>query len=345
MPNVGRTRESILTARAKKWLAALVRYSICAAALGWLYYTIDWAQLRQVVADADWRVAAIALLTFGPVPVLIAIRLKWLLAVQKIHLTVWQAVKVTFAGNFIITALPVGTSGGDSVKAYYVARDTPHKHEAVTTVFFDRMIGVLSLFLMSGVMVLANWQNPAFRFWGRVIGLALLALMIGACIYFSRRIRRVLRFDQLLALLPLADHVQRIDRAVLLFRHHLGRLAACLALTVLLQMVSIFAYFLGGLALGLVGDQPWSALPVYLAYTPICFLTGALPIGVTEVTFAELFADAAQLGTREAALSVSFFGRIMQLTWALPGALVVLKSRPRPLEQPLPQEDASTPAP
>jgi len=334
MCDVKPTREHALTPRAKRWLTSLARYGVCIGAITWLYRTIDWPQLKQVLTDTDWRLAFLALLAFGPVPVLIAIRLKWLLAVQNVHLSVWQAIKVTFAGNFIINALPVGTSGGDSVKAYYVARDTPHKHEAVTAVFFDRVIGVVSLFMMSGFVVLIDWQNPAFKFWGHVIGISLLVLAVGVSIYFSRRIRRVLRFDQLLSLLPLANHIQRIDRAVLLFRHHLGRLAACLALTVFLQLVGIFAYFLGGWALGLVGEHPWLALRIYLGYTPICFLTGALPIGVTEVTFAELFADTAKLGTREAALSVSFFGRLMQLAWALPGMLVVLGARPKLIEEP-----------
>ncbi|NLX21489.1 MAG: flippase-like domain-containing protein [Phycisphaerae bacterium] len=323
-----------MSPRSRVWLSRLVHYGMCAAAVTWLAFNTDWERFRQVLGMANWRLVLVALLVFGPAPLLISLRIKWLLTVQSIHISVWQAIKVTFAGNFLIFALPVGTGGGDTAKAYYIARDTPHKHEAVMTVFFDRVIGVLGLLLMSGVIVLIDWGNPAFNRWRWVIGLTLLALASGACVYFSTRIRRVLRFDQLVALLPLASHLQRIDRAVLLFRRHPRRLAACMAITVLLHATCVVSYFLAGWALNLVGDMGWHAFPVYLAYTPICLLAGALPIGVMEVTFSQLLAEAAHLGTPEAAISLSFLGRLIQLAWSLPGALVVLQGRPQVRPEP-----------
>ena len=311
-----------------RW-SAIVRYIVCAVALFWLYRTTDWGQLKRVLQGADWRLAFIALVSFGPGPILIALRLQWLLAVQNVHLTLWQSIKVTFAGNFIINALPLGTSGGDTVKAFYIARETPYKHEAITAVFFDRVVGVLGLLLMSGAIVLLDWHNPAFASWGRIIGCSLIAFVVGAVIYSSANVRKWLRLGERLGHLPLSSHVQRTDRAVLVFRERWGWLLASIALTAALQAFSVFAYFLGGWALGLVGDRPWSALPVYLAYIPICFLTGALPIGVMEVTFCQLFAHTAGLGSLEAALSLSFFGRIMQLVWSLPGTLVVITAHPK----------------
>jgi len=316
-----------MSARGKAWISALLRYGICAAALTWLWYETDWGRLRQVLAGANWTLALLGLLAFGPAPVGLAMRLRVLLSVQDVHLSLWQAIRVTFAGNFIITTLPVGTSGGDTVKAYYVARDTPRKHEAVTAVFFDRVIGVLGLVLMSGAIVFSDWGNPAFRVYGRPIALALSVILAGLAVCFSRRLRRLLQVDRIMAVLPLASHIQRVDRAVQMFRRRPFHLAASLGLTVLLQFVSIVSMFLTGWALGLVGDHPWRALPDYLAYTPSAFLAGALPIGVMEVTFRELFADAARLGSPEAAVSLSLLCRLIQLLWALPGILVVIRSR------------------
>jgi hypothetical protein len=270
----------------------------------------------------------LSVLTFGPAPVLLAMRLKALLAVHDVRLSAWQAIKVTFAGNFVINALPVGTPGGDSVKAFYIARDTPHKHEAVTVVFFDRVIGVLGLVLMSGVVVLLDWHNEAFHKWGRIVGVLVLIIVAGGGIYFSRRTRQLLRLDWILARLPLSGHLQRIDRAMFEFRQHPRRVLGCLLLTNLLQFNCIASLFLGGWALGMVDHaRPWSSFAVYLAYTPICYLAGALPLGVMEGGFQQLFSGAARLGTLEAALSLSLFSRFTQLVWALPGGLTVLRSR------------------
>lgn len=309
-------------------LGMLVRLVVCAAALTWIVHKTQWAQLAEVWRGANKSLLLLSLLSFGPAPVLIAIRLKWLLEVHEVRLSVWRAIKVTFAGNFIINALPVGTPGGDSVKAYYIARDTPNKHEAVTVVFFDRIIGVVGLLLMSSVVILVDWHNPAFRSWGRLIGMLVLAMAAGGAVYFSPWMRKLLRLDAILARLPLGSHLQRIDRAVYEFRSCPGRLVAALLITNLLQFICIVTFFLGGWALGMVGPHPWRSFAVYLAYTPICLLTGALPLGVMETTFQQLFSSVAKLGSPEAAVLLSIFGRFIQLAWALPGGITVLKSRP-----------------
>ncbi|HOA72993.1 MAG TPA: lysylphosphatidylglycerol synthase transmembrane domain-containing protein [Phycisphaerae bacterium] len=311
--------------------SALVRYAVCAAALSWIAWNTEWSELIRAWRQADPTLLLLSVAVFAPAPVLIAIRLKLLLDVHQVRLSVWQAVKVTFAGNFIINALPLGTTGGDSVKAFYIARDTPFKHEAVTVVFFDRVIGVLGLVLMSGIVLLLDWHNPAFRSWGRPIGVLVLLVVVGGGLYFSNWTRKLLHLDQLLARLPLGSHLQRIDRAVFEFRNRPGRVLLCLVLTNILQVNSIVSLFLAGWSLGVIDPQtsPWASLPVYLAYVPICYLAGALPIGVMEGGFQQLLHGAAGFGTLEAALSLSLFGRFIQLVWALPGGLIVLRSRPR----------------
>jgi uncharacterized membrane protein YbhN (UPF0104 family) len=328
-----------MTARSRRRWSILIRYTICVAAVTWLVVDTDWDELRKVVVTANWPLALTSVLVFGPAPLIISIRLKLLLAVHKVHLTVWQAIKVTFAGNFIINALPVGTPGGDAAKAYYVARDTPHKHEAVTTVLVDRLIGVVGLVGLASVVLLVNWGNPAFAWWGRMIAIAVVVVIVGAGIYFSHRMRGLLRLEKIVAFMPLASHMQRIDRAAFAFRHRLGRLVGCLVLSVILQLLVIVSLFLAGWALGIVGEGPWSALPVYLGYTPICLLAGVAPIGVMEEAFRRLFVDAANLGSPEAARLLSLLGRLIQLVWALPGAAVVLSAgRPGPESRALLEE-------
>lgn len=323
-------------------LPGLIRLGICLAAVAWLYKTTDWHDVRLAITNAKWRLALLGLLAFGPAPAMIGYRLKLLLAVHGINLSIWQALKVTFVGNFVIQALPVGTSGGDALKAWYIARDTPQKHEAVTTVLVDRVIGVVGLVLLSGLMVLANWNSPAMASWGGtavakpwmnvlsprgLIGLLFAALVVGGGLYFSRRVRRLLRLDEIMARLPLSVHLRRLDQAVFEFRNHRGRVTACLLLSMLLQLWGVLAVFLSGWALGLVGSQPWHSFPIYLAYAPICFLCGALPLGVMELVYVQLFAQAAGLGTPEAALSLSLISRLIQLVWSLPGGLAILSGR------------------
>ncbi len=305
----------------------VLRWIVCIAAVAWIVHNLNWAELKLAFALARWDWIAAGVVAFGPVPVLISQRLRWLLEVHAVRLSLWQAIKVTFAGNFLIQAFPVGTPGGDSAKAWYIARDTPHKHEAALAVFFDRVLGTIVLLLLSGTMILLDWDNPAFARWGRIIGVVTSILFIGGIVYYSRSCRKWLRLDEWVSRLPLAEHLQRLDRAMLAYRNDIPRVMASLVLTLVLQFVAIFSLFLISRGLGMAGTSFWADFRIFLAYTPICFLAGALPIGAMELTFAELFSDAAQLGSYEQALSLSFFGRLLQLAWALPGALVVLQGR------------------
>lgn len=321
-----------MTAGSRRVLSTLVRITICVLAVCWLARTTQWDQFKQAILAADWRPVLLSFMVFGPTPVVLALRLRWLLVVHGVSLSVWQAVKVTFAGNFIIGTTPFGTHGGDAMKAYYIARDTPYKHEAVTTVFVDRVIGVISLVGLAGLVCLVNWRNPAFSRWGQMIGLTVLALVVGGTVYFSTRLRRLLRVDRFLQYLPLGAHIRRIDQAAFEFRNRPGRVLGGLLLTVVLQVIAIISHFLIGWGLNMVGDDPWATFPVYLAFVPICFLAGALPIGAMELTYVELFAHSAGLGTPETATFLSLLSRLIQLLWAMPGVLVVLKAgRPQPI--------------
>ena len=108
-----------------------------------------------------------------------------------------------------------------------------------------------------------------------------------------------------------------------------------LLLTVVLQVIAIVSHFLVGWGLNMVGENPWATFPLYLAFVPICFLAGALPIGAMELVYVQLFAHNAGLGTPETATFLSLLSRLIQLFWAMPGLLVVLKAgRPRPITDP-----------
>src|SRR2546430_8221736 len=53
-------------------------------------------------------------------------------------------------------AFLLGSTGGDVIKAWYVAHETHHKKaEAVATVVVDRLIGLLALFIITLIMMAA----------------------------------------------------------------------------------------------------------------------------------------------------------------------------------------------
>jgi uncharacterized protein (TIRG00374 family) len=84
------------------------------------------------------------------------LRWRMVLQVQGLNLSFGRATEISLVAHFFNSFL-LGSTGGDLMKAYYAARETHHKKpEAVTTVFVDRLLGLWSMLLFCGLMMLPN---------------------------------------------------------------------------------------------------------------------------------------------------------------------------------------------
>ncbi|MBK8914796.1 MAG: flippase-like domain-containing protein [Phycisphaerales bacterium] len=279
--------------------------------------------LRSVLAAIDGRRALLAIALFMPVPLLSALRLVWMLAIQGVRLRSWDATKLTFVGNFFNFALP-GTTGGDLIKAYYITRFTTQKTEAVTTVFLDRVVGLLGLVILAGGMMAVSWDGGQFGRLALVIGGVCAGLAVLAAMVMSRRLRHLIRLPQLAARLPAGKHLLRVGRSFTAMRDRPMWVLAALLLTVLLQAcVMVSAYFMA-LALGMKDD-----FVRYFIYVPIGFLIAAIPVsppqafGVMEWAYIQFFANTG-MSSASQAVTFALAVRAIQLVWALPGVLVPL---------------------
>lgn len=284
--------------------------------------------IASVVRGTRLDLALWALLIFLPAPFLQSQRLVWMLGIQDVRLSLWESIKLTFAGNFFNFALP-GTVGGDLVKAYYLTRYTHHKTEAITTVFLDRVIGLLGLMMLATLTFCFAWNQLNWDVKWRTstaIGLAAVwcGLAIGSVFVFSQRLRNVLRLSQIAAQLPAGDHLLRIGRATVKMRQHKTQVIASLVNTFVLQALVVWSAWVMSLALGMQGG----AL-LYFICVPIGFLIAAVPIsppqafGVMEYAYIQFFTHDG-LNDVSQAFAFALAVRITQLVWALPGVLVPL---------------------
>jgi uncharacterized protein (TIRG00374 family) len=220
---------------------------------------------------------------------------RWWILLPPVRLTVpfLRMVAFYFVGMFFNMFLPT-IVGGDAVKAILLTRETGAPARSTVSVFMERNIGLLALFVIA---TSSAWLAPPVI----VLGLPLLWLVIllfagfiGAnIVMFDPRAYRLV--DRLVALTPLARMRSRASSfydALLPYRRTPGTLAASLALSFLFQGVVILVVFLNAKALA--HDVPALALAVFV---PLISLAGMLPISVNG------------LGLREA-LYVLLFGRI-----------------------------------
>jgi len=292
------------------------------------------AALRGVAHH--WPFLAAGLLGYGGCILICAIRWRWLLRAQGLLLPFRRVIELYFIGQFFNSFLP-GAVSGDFVKAYFAAKETDRKKtEAVSTVFIDRIIGLLGLIILAVSVMIA--RLPFFLAYPKtrvalVFNVILLALAVGAALLIFRRnaFERWPLFRRLEAKTSLGEIVSRAYRAFHVCISHRGLLFRTTAVSALNHLVLVGVCALLGRALGIglpFGD--------YLAVFLVINAVAAIPV------------TPGGLGTRESAsiyllgvfdvpaptaftLSLLIYATI--LCWSLVGGVVYLCSALRAYRQ------------
>lgn len=305
--------------------------------------------IASVARHLDLGYALMAVLVFAPVPFMAAQRLVWMLAIQDVRVTFRRSVQFTFAGNFFNFALP-GTTGGDLIKAYYIAQLTHRKTEAVTTVFLDRVVGLLGLMILASGMFLfshraVSWDPKLYASIATGLGVVWTVLIAGSLVIFSGRMRRAFGLSTLAARLPAGEQLLRVGRATVAMRQHLSLVLLCLVGTLGLQLLVVISAYVMSRALAMSGG-----FVLYFICVPIGFLIAAIPIsppqafGVMEVAYIQFFATGG-LNTSSQAFAFALAVRVIQLIWSLPGVLVPLLGAHLPRKPELEAIEAPEPLP
>jgi glycosyltransferase 2 family protein len=255
------------------------------------------------------------------------LRWKLLLDAAGLPITLRRTTRLSAIGLFFNNIVPAGLTGGDLVKAYYIARHYPEKKtDAVITVLIDRVMGVVVLATFSAVAVLSDlnrYDEVAIYIYG-----FLLIAFTGAVIFFSSRLRRLLFVDAIIRVLPFADLIRKIDRSVFLYRYRKRAILLCVLLTAGVHTFVILTVWT--LAQGLSID---CSLVDCAILVPIILIVSALPItpagwGVGEYGFIYFFGFAGVAAGP--ALALSFIHRFNTLLISLSGGVFLLADRFRP---------------
>ncbi|MBL8842383.1 MAG: flippase-like domain-containing protein [Planctomycetes bacterium] len=252
-----------------------------------------------------------------------------LLRAVGVEANFWRVQKLGFFGLFFSNIIP-GMTGGDLVKAIMVARDHPEqKPAAVLSVIVDRAIGLLGLAVVaSAALAFQHGRFPATEFKLNVI---LGLIVAGAAVVMSRRLRRAIRLDKLLAALPFAELLKKLDRAALLYRDAGWQVAYSVVASFAVHGMILWSFCVLGGALGI----KISALD-YFSLAPLALIAQSLPltpggVGVGEAAFMYFFAPAGVARASAIALSVSY--RLVQLLVSLVGGVLLLVKHEPPVSK------------
>jgi uncharacterized membrane protein YbhN (UPF0104 family) len=260
-----------------------------------------------------------------------ALRWWWLLRAQSIHLSLQQAIQLSWIGNFFSSVLP-GLAGGELVRAYYIAREASvAKVASVSTVLLDRVLGLYAL-LWLGIpsvlvlMILQNELTSTVIQMGALISMLVIGTSVLSLTLWAHPTRSLI-----LGLMPKRFHAP-LEATLDAYQAHGRDLLACFTLSLLAGIMQMSAFLLASQII----DTPLDWKQVFLV-GPLVFIANTLPIspggiGVAETAASVLFA---QFGV-ETGASIMLIVRLWVLIVRLPGGLIyILRPRSSSVAQPV----------
>jgi hypothetical protein len=293
--------------------------------------------LPTYVRNLDTVLFALGAMLFFVFVVIINSRWWYLLRANGLGVRFLEAQKFGWIGLFFSNVVP-GATGGDVVKAVYIVRRcSGDKVRAVVSIVVDRILGVMSLlFVGSLASTLAMDRFPVFASSMWLTGLGVLVFCF---LLISPALRRLLRFDALVAKLPdkAGNIIRDLDAAILHYRGHLRGIAGWILASPAIYTLFVGSYYCMSEALG-VGIT----LADLFFIVPVASVIQGIPIapagwGIGEAAYGALIGkfgastlagvpDAEQImRTRGVALSV--LHRVHVALWSLIGGLAILIDR------------------
>ena len=103
-----------------------------------------------------------AVLLYVLITVIGSYRLHILLRAHNIAFPFIEILKNLYIG-FLFNLFLLGSTGGDAVRSYYIAKQTHKKTEVITLIFFDRLIGVTTMMCIALSSLLLNLEVAKLR--------------------------------------------------------------------------------------------------------------------------------------------------------------------------------------
>ena len=266
------------------WL--VVKLGISLAILGWLFHTASEEKQfdRLFAVEKQWSFLILGLTACLAAHVVSYYRWHVMARAIGFSLSAWEAIKIGLIGTFF-NFIAFGPIGGDSLRAFYAARQSREKiPEAISSVFADRFIGLLTMF---GVIVAFNLKDfsaleasegeqvTALYFVLRVVSvcffLGLAALVV---LFLSPRLQEfkiVKRFETARFVGPL---ISKVLEVIWLYQKCPGTILVCVGLSVLTNMLFVVSVFFT--AYGLVEAYPGFA--DHFVLVPISLVANAVPL-------------------------------------------------------------------
>ena len=323
--------------KGKSIFSLLLRIAIAAFACWIIFKDIDFAQLAGRFAELHISTLVLAVLIFSGGLAGIGFRWWVFLRAQKIEIPLSLAVRLTFLGQFFTNFMPSAV-GGDLVRAWYVSRHSDKKLQAALGVAVDRIVGLISTFILAltsyllfmrgkGLLQIERKgssgigaffaEHPVSPQHLLLFGLTILGVgfILAGCFDLKRLFGKL--YHHLIHLLSQTKEV------VLVYYHHPLVLLFGLSVTIFIQGMVILSFWLIGRNLEMT-----AGLGYYFVFFPLVWVIGAIPVSIAGIGILEggvvfLFVQFAGADPLDVA-TLALCQRLIWVAASIPGMIIHL---------------------
>lgn len=191
----------------KVFLAVVVIYFLVASS------RIDFKDFKIALQNWEWLLGAFILML--PTYFIVSYRFWIVLKNQNINVSFYLAMKWTMIGSFFDIAMP-SNSGGDIIKGGYIVHylGKGSRTKGIMAVFFDRILGLLGLFLVAGIAGIIGWNTINIIKGGEEL-LAFIIIIFTLIIFFfkligSKRLNKNEKFIATIVKIPFGEKIFKV---------------------------------------------------------------------------------------------------------------------------------------
>ena len=309
----------IPTKKRKIWLS-LLRFIVSFSLMGGIlyYFRAQLPTIFQYLKAVQPFYFVLAVLVFFIGMLAVAFRLRFVIQIHDVKLSVAAAYYVYLIALFFNNVLP-SSVGGEMVKAYYLYKDSKGNVAVFSAVVVDRLFGLVTMLLISiSSIFFLDIAQSSHKIMGSIVMLAAATITLAVLIFNKKIVDGLCQLH--IPFLPtiFLEKIRDVYRAMYQYRENKGIIGKCILLTVLGQTSFIVANFL--LATSLSIDIP---LGFFFFFVPILLIMGVAPsvngIGVREATFLFYLTE---FTTPEKALALSLLTTFFMIFVGIIGGII-----------------------
>ncbi len=263
----------------KNALSFIGRLGLSAGLLFWLFRNINWADTMESFRTAEWHLLGGAFAIFFLLNIFCLIRWQVFMKALSLKAPLGMVFRYFFIGLFCNLFLPTSI-GGDVVKAIGLSNRVGQKPKVVASILLDRLSGFGGLVVLAlGAYVFGHAVIDAPAVIIPVLALTCVSLVIGFMLFHDRVYEFCCRI--FIRIPRLHKALMDMHADVVMMKRRKRTALACVGLSIVVQALAAYMYYLIAQALGQsVG------LPYFLVFAPIVSAVSFLPsiggLGVRE---------------------------------------------------------------